>query len=210
MAEPQHVEEELLQRYFDGDLQGAPATSVSQHIDGCAECQKRHVALGELHKLIVMSAEHAGADIDFESVFAQIERGTRERPSPSLLERLSVWWRDLVEQRPEQLWAPALGAVMAAGLLVFVLRDNADKGAPELAGANPPAQAVPAASPAVPATPTPPAKLPALPPDALALANTEVEQVDFGGNAGTVYEIALAGGVSTPVVWINDNDDVLQ
>jgi hypothetical protein len=31
-------------------------------------------------------------------------------------------------------------------------------------------------------------------------------QVDFGSNTGTVFEIALADGASTPVVWINDEE----
>jgi anti-sigma factor RsiW len=199
-----HVEEELLQRYFDGDLQGAPAASVSQHIATCEDCKKRHVALGELHKLIAMTMEHAAHGIDFERAFAEIERGTRERPAPSLLERLSVWWRDLIEQRPEQLWAPAMGAALAAGLLVFVLRDAAPK--EEVAAAPaPPKPPVVVAAPSVPTTvqqaPSDPTSVPPAPPE---MANTEIEQVDFGSNAGTVYEIALAGGVSTPVVWIND------
>jgi anti-sigma factor RsiW len=195
-----HVEEELLQRYFDGDLRGVPAASVSQHIAACEDCQKRHLALGELHKLIVMSAEHAAVDVDFERAFANIERGTRERPAPGLIERLSVWWRDLIEQRPEQLWAPAFGAAMAALLLVFVLRDRGSDASQEVA-ASTPKQAAPIAQ-----APAPPAE--GLPAGALALANTEVVQVDFGSNAGTVYEIALAEGKSTPVVWIND--DVIQ
>ena len=190
-----HVEEELLQRYFDGDLKGSPAASVSQHIATCEDCQKRHLALGELHKLIMMSAEHAALDVDFERAFANIERGTRERPAPSLIERLSVWWRDLIEQRPEQVWAPAFGAAMAAVLLLYVLRDGASDASQEVAAATP-----------KPPAPTLPAE--GLPAGALALANTEVVQVDFGSNAGTVYEIALAEGVSTPVVWIND--DVIQ
>jgi anti-sigma factor RsiW len=192
-----HVEEELLQRYFDGDLQGAPAASVSQHIAGCDDCKKRHVALGELHKLIVMSAEHAALDVDFERAFANIERGTRERPPPSLIERLSVWWRDLIEQRPEQLWAPAFGAALAAGVLVFVLRDGGSGAGEEVAATTP-----------KPPAPIVVATAPTVPPEPVEFANTEVVQVDFGSNPGTVYEIALAGGVSTPVVWIND--DVIQ
>jgi hypothetical protein len=43
------------------------------------------------------------------------------------------------------------------------------------------------------------------PPPAPATGSSEIVQVDFGGNAGTVFEIALADGVSTPVVWINDD-----
>jgi anti-sigma factor RsiW len=192
-----HVEEELLQRYFDGDLQGAPAASVSQHISACDDCKKRHIALGELHKLIVMSAEHAALDVDFERAFANIERGTRERPPPSLIERLSVWWRDLIEQRPEQLWAPAFGAAIAAGLLVFVLRDGGSGAGEQVAATSP-----------KPPAPIVVVEAPTVPPEPVEFANTEVVQVDFGSNPGTVYEIALAGGVSTPVVWIND--DVIQ
>jgi hypothetical protein len=36
---------------------------------------------------------------------------------------------------------------------------------------------------------------------------SEVVDVDFGPNAGTVFDIALADGSSIPVVWINDDDD---
>ncbi|HKP61400.1 MAG TPA: zf-HC2 domain-containing protein [Polyangiales bacterium] len=40
-----------------------------------------------------------------------------------------------------------------------------------------------------------------------ALERSEITHVDFGGNAGTVFDIAFADGSSTPVVWINDDDD---
>jgi hypothetical protein len=39
------------------------------------------------------------------------------------------------------------------------------------------------------------------------LTRSEVVEIDFGNNAGTVFEIALSDGSSTPVVWINDDDD---
>jgi hypothetical protein len=54
------------------------------------------------------------------------------------------------------------------------------------------------------ATPAPTARTAPPPKPKVMLANSEVVQVDFGDNAGTVFEIALAEGVSTPVVWIND------
>jgi hypothetical protein len=37
-----------------------------------------------------------------------------------------------------------------------------------------------------------------------AAANSEVSQVDFGQNTGTVFEVPVDDDVSTPVVWIND------
>jgi len=198
-----HVEEDLLQRYFDGDLEAASAATVSSHIESCAQCQQRHLALNELHKLLVFAADQQAIDVDFERAFARIERGTREAPAPGIGERLRIWWRDLIEQRPERLWAPAVGAVMAGALLVFALRDPAPEGGAQRAAAPRPAPAT-----AVPAPPEQPVEGTTIPEDALALASSEVVQVDFGSNAGTVYEIALANGVSTPVVWIND--DVIQ
>jgi len=37
--------------------------------------------------------------------------------------------------------------------------------------------------------------------------HSEVVQVDFGYNAGTVFDISLSDGSSIPVVWIDDDDD---
>ena len=42
-----------------------------------------------------------------------------------------------------------------------------------------------------------------LPEGALAMASSEVVNVDFGDQTGTVFEVAVADGVSAPVVWIN-------
>jgi anti-sigma factor RsiW len=36
---------------------------------------------------------------------------------------------------------------------------------------------------------------------------SEIVEVDFGSNAGTVFDIPLSDGSSTPVVWIDDDDD---
>jgi hypothetical protein len=49
------------------------------------------------------------------------------------------------------------------------------------------------------------AKPPKLTPPEQEPPNSEISQVDFGNSNGTVFEIALADGVSTPVVWINDD-----
>jgi putative zinc finger protein len=183
----EHVEEELLQRYFDGGLEGAHAARVEQHLAGCASCSARHRALDKLRQGLRIAAEERARGVDFEALFANVERGVRERPDPGLAERFAVSWRDRLEQRSRQIWIPAAGAVAAAAALLLFLRgspahertisgpDEAIAGERGLAG-NP-------------------------------AANSEVEQVDFGANAGTVFEIALPEGISTPVVWINDDGE---
>ena len=38
-------------------------------------------------------------------------------------------------------------------------------------------------------------------------ARSEITHVDFGPNAGAIFDIAYDDGSSTPVVWIDDDDD---
>src|SRR5688572_15770614 len=129
--------------------------------------------------MVAFAAEDSARGVDFEALYGRIERGIREQRTPSLSERLSVWWRDLAEQKPGQVWVPAAAALAAAVVLVVVYR-----GEPERPTARRPA-------------PKPKVAV------AAAAINSEIVQVDFGSNAGTVFEIALADGQSTPVVWIN-------
>jgi anti-sigma factor RsiW len=188
-----HVEEELLQRHFDGDLGPAQAGPVDRHLAHCEECRGRRQALSRLHDLIGMAVDDAACDVDFEAAFGRIERGVREQPAPALLERVSVSVQDLREQRPARLWIPAAAAVLAAAAaLALVLRGPAAEQPAPGVGAEPQL-----------ASPQP---KPKTEPIAYAAVSSEIEQVDFGGKAGTVFEIALADGTSTPVVWINDDE----
>jgi hypothetical protein len=41
----------------------------------------------------------------------------------------------------------------------------------------------------------------------LEVSHSEITHVDFGPNAGAVFDIAYDDGSSTPVVWIDDDDD---
>lgn len=188
-----HIEEELLQRYFDGDLAPSPATAVERHLQQCAPCTQRHRALVALRRAIVHAAEDSARGVDFDAMFARVERGVREQPAPSLIERSSVWWRDRLEQRASTLWMPAAGALAAAAVLLLVVRgtllpsgDDAHIAAG--GGKHSSQSAAPSTAPE-------------------GVPGSEVVQVDFGTNAGTVFEIALDDGNSTPVVWINDGPE---
>lgn len=202
-----HVQEELLNRYFDGDLHGSQATDVEQHLGGCDACSARHRELSQLRKMIEATAEDAMRGVDFNAIYGEIERGIREpRSAPGVLERLSVWVRDLSEQRPARLWVPIAGGLAAAIVLGMLLR----RGGP--AEQLPQAENQVEGDPAAEVTEGSAREAAEAAPDQLreseaiaAVSSSEIVQVDFGSSAGTVYEISLANGVSTPVVWINDD-----
>jgi anti-sigma factor RsiW len=185
----EHVEEELLQRYFDGELAAPRAEEIARHLESCPRCAERRRSLAELHRAIAMAATERGQGLDSEALFARIEQGVRERPAPSAVERLSTRWRDFPEQRLRQIWVPAAGTLAAAAALLLFLRGTPQQ-VPE--GAEPSRQN---AGQDATATRT-------------SIPNSEVEQVDFGGKAGTVFEVAVAEGISTSVVWINDDGEL--
>jgi anti-sigma factor RsiW len=193
-----HLEEELLHRYFDGDLRGREASAVEQHLESCADCRAKEQALASLRGMIELAADDSARDVDFGALYSRIEQGIRAPQPAGLLERLAVWWRDLAEQKPAKLWVPA-GMLAAAALLIAILRGGDE---PERM------QASTRPSPELEAAEQEDLARRAQPPrekQMLATVSSEIEQVDFGDSAGTVFEIALADGVSTPVVWINDD-----
>lgn len=178
--------------HFDGELAPAEAASIERHLSACSACNERLGSMQRLREMITVSAEQVGSEVDFNAMFGRIDQATRVLPAPRLVERLSVWVREALEHNPAKVWAPAGVAFAAAAAAILALLggqpepDNAarkraregygPKEAPMMLAENETANA------------------------------SEVVQVDFGSNTGTVFEIALADGASTPVVWINDEE----
>jgi anti-sigma factor RsiW len=200
-------------RYFDGELPASEAATVRGHLTSCEHCTARHGALSSLRQMITVAAEQSSLDVDFDRAFLRIEREVRgqsreqargQSSEQGLLEQAFGWLKTTLQDRPERLWAPALGVAAAAALLLVLGRE--DRG-PEMAKSAQStvepaveATAVAGTSPVGTAGSEPTAGLPE---GALAMASSEVVQVDFGDQTGTVFEVAVADGVSTPVVWIN-------
>jgi anti-sigma factor RsiW len=193
----EHVQEEALNMHFDGELAPADAVSVQRHLATCDECKKRLGSLQRLREMITMSAEAIASEVDFDAMFGRVEQGTKAAPTPSLLDRLTLWVTESLEHNPMKVWAPVGGLALAAAVLIFTLARTSSTGVdaePEMAGKHGGLQ------PDVDRNNLP------KPPMAIASNASEVVQVDFGSNTGTVFEIALADGASTPVVWINDEE----
>lgn len=195
-----HVNDDLLQREYDGDLQGAELTQLQAHLATCHVCSARRAAFARLSKMVADAALAGASGLDSNALFARIERGiaadgvqakpsekTAEKPMAPVVQ-LSAW------RKLSTLTAAGAGLAVAAAVLLMVYKPGGGTDRPgEIAEGVEPSSAT--SAPANTGTPE------ALPP-----GHSEVVQVDFGNSTGTVFDIAMADGSSTPVVWINDDE----
>jgi anti-sigma factor RsiW len=178
----EHPSTERLQRSVDGDLPRGEADAVRTHVSGCAQCMRQLDALSRVGELMRVSAEHDAAQADFSGLFANIERAlSMDSEARAVVTPLRAATRPAPSSSLRRLYraAPALGAIaLAASALLMVYRTDQSGDLDET-----PYEAV------------------------ATTAHSEVVDVDFGPNAGTVFDISLSDGASIPVVWIDDDDD---
>lgn len=186
-----HPSQELLQRHHDGDLTAQEAAELRQHVGACQTCQAELASLQRLGGLLRMSAKAdllgygQAAEPDFTHMFAEIQKAVAAPEAG----------RDgnVVPLRPARKaggsrWlyrgAPALGAfALAAAALLMVYRSDT-------------------------MPPTEQAQVGEQTEEAVASVNrSEIVKVEFGANAGQVFDIPLSDGSKVPVVWIDDEDD---
>jgi anti-sigma factor RsiW len=192
----EHVQEDALNMHFDGELAPSEAASVERHLAACGECSKRLHSMQQLRQMIVMSSAQVASEVDFDAMFGRVEQGTKAAPVPGLFERFGLWVTESLQHNPMRVWAPAGGlALAAAAAVIFVLRPDAPS-AEEMAKRGVVAEERERRREKIMVAENDPT------PESNA---SEVVQVDFGSNTGTVFEIALADGASTPVVWINED-----
>ncbi|HEX7478198.1 MAG TPA: hypothetical protein VF331_10355 [Polyangiales bacterium] len=185
----EHLNDELLQRHFDGDLDRDAADAARAHLAACEPCEARRRGLERLHMLLGTANDEAQQEADFAGLYDRIERGitttNASATDPGAGEVVELATR----RRPRPVVAYVLtAAAAAAAVVIMVFRPGSNDGArrPEsVTGTDAQPQAT-----APQAAPGP--------------GRSEVVNVDFGTSTGTVFEISLADGTSTPVVWIND------
>ncbi|MFK8002651.1 MAG: hypothetical protein AB8H86_23905 [Polyangiales bacterium] len=177
-----YIDDDKLQRLFDGDLTEGEEKILRRDVAKSETEQARVAQLDRLGDLIRLSGEEVGADIDSSALFARIEAGVAADKSPRL---------ELIGNQPKRqrtVGVVAVGFAMAAAVaLVFYLMPGAD---PNIA-VNPMDDnrevLVENDLPMVEIHPP---------------AGSAVEQVDFGSNTGTVFEVEGAEGQPLAVVWI--------
>lgn len=189
--------DELLHRYFDGDLDQAEAQDFELELEGSAELREQLRSLGRLREAMLVSAEEGLLDMpDEDDLFASIEEtltGEKKLGRQSL-ELLDGGLGGGVRTSTP---APARGgirtfgialALAAAALLTVLALGDEDE---------------------VATTPEPTVEVD-VEEGAIALIEnspmgSEVVEVDFGANTGTVFNIEGSSGQPIAVVWISDD-----
>lgn len=201
-TQAQHVQDDLLQRYYDGEVEDRQASEVRTHVESCDHCTSRMASLTKLHGMMSAAADEFGDSVHSEALFARIEQGLRAAPAPGLGERLRLWWEDMLEPlQPRGMWVPAVAAVgIGVALFLVVARpgDSSEsnaRGGGEIAMPSPPAGSSPTAP--TPAPVEAPAQLAAMLP-------TVVLSVDAALNTATSFPVEVGEGSSTQVVWIEE------
>jgi anti-sigma factor RsiW len=196
-GEREHLSDELLHRHFDGDLESGEAARADAHLHACPQCAAKRAGLAKLSELVAMDPRASAQEVSFAGMFDRIERGIAAEKLESSRPRVLP----ITSRKRSFAASSALIAGFAAAAAVILMVYHPGEGGSH--GNSVPDGQVPG-GPSAPAQ-TAPATAPA-PVAAKAPSHSEVVQVDFGSNAGTVFDISLADGSSTPVIWINDDE----
>ena len=195
-----HIEDEILQQLHDGELDDGGGEEVRQHLEQCALCREKLGQLDRLHDLINLAAEDMSSRVDFDALYGRITEGvSRDRSEPPAPISLQGW-RERFKSSGAQVWMPmAAAAVVIIGIIAQFASSGGDQTDTQ-AGIKRREKVMLAKTPGKSGGHVPDME----PPKEEEPPNSEISQVDFGQSNGTVFEIALADGISTPVVWIND------
>ena len=192
--------DDMLQRYFDGDLSEAEAEVVRKTLEESATERARLRALERSRTLIRVAANESAKELDSEALFARVRAGVSDASVAQATGSVRSL-EDASQRKRKSAWIPvaAVLAIAAAVLLAIVVRNKTPEPTAQEVDRHPPAEAV--ARTASPNTPAP--------------HGSSVVEVDFGSNTGTVFEVEGATGEPLAVVWINDegidpNGQVLQ
>jgi anti-sigma factor RsiW len=179
MAQP--IDDDTLQRLYDGDLSPLEARSVEARVATDPAAQRRLDELRWLGAALRETADELGAEAPSDAMFAAIQARIATPEKAALGERLRVLSSEWLTHRRGRLIPAVATAAVAAAALIAVLKP-----------VSPPAES-------------------ALRPDGQPGAvyafakGSQVENVDFGTSTGTVFEVDNEG-VAAAVVWISDDE----
>jgi anti-sigma factor RsiW len=179
------VDDDLLQRFHDGDTTDAESGDVRKKLTESAEDRR---ALQRLEKLSALFAEVAKEDVDaasaeLEGLYARVRDKTSAAPKSNV-----------VEMKPRKLariYAPVAALAAAAALLIAYVSMpgvwGTSQGDGDHTTANDQHVNVHVVQPP--------------------LVGSRVVEEDFGDGAGTVFSVSGENGAQVAVVWISDDDE---
>lgn len=185
MSTPE-LRDDTLQQYFDGELSPAEADEVRAALEKNADARARLAELGRLSNLVRLAAEDLGSGVDANDLFARVQRGIESTHGLRVVagggrrHGLEGW----------RIAVPIVGLAAAAAILFALFRPT-DEAAPVVEVEDVDIVEVDEPSMLIVEAPQ----------------GTEVEEVDFGNNTGTIFAVEGDAGEPIAVVWINDDDD---
>ncbi|MAQ14545.1 MAG: hypothetical protein CMN30_09750 [Sandaracinus sp.] len=186
MSSQQPIDDDKLQRFYDGDLTEGEAKVVGRDVDASAEEQERVAQMSRLGDILRASAEVESEGIDADALFLRIERGIEKEPVP----RLQVIQGQKKKQRTGAVIAAAV-AIAAAVTVAFLFRQPVDPNTAQ--SVHPDEGRLRTAQADI----EDPMHVQIHPP-----GGSSVERVEFGANTGTVFEVQGEQGQPLAVVWI--------
>lgn len=118
--EESHPSRELIERYHDGELEGAARVDVSRHLESCSECAVRLEESAVIGEALRSGIDHAVGSEDLDRLWgvivSSIEPGRGESDGPGLFDR----FRELL-MPGGRLLRPALAVAAAVILSVAIL-----------------------------------------------------------------------------------------
>jgi len=186
---PTPIDDDTLQRFYDGDLSPLEEHGVQARIEADPAAQQRLAELGRLTELIREGAEELGESVRSSTLFAAIEARLAEPDQVGFGARLRVIGGEWLEHRRASLLPLLAATAVAAVTLMVVIKPSSEL--PELGGT---------------AAPSPQEAAQGAPIQVAEVHGSSIENVDFGASTGTVFEIDNEG-VAVAVVWITDDDE---
>jgi anti-sigma factor RsiW len=185
------LDDDTLQRYYDGELSPVEERAVRARVESDASAQARLAELEKLSALLRTAADEMGAGLDSNALFAGIQADLKKDAQLGAGAKLRVIREEWSEHRRGAVIGLAFAGAVAAAALLAVLTPGPGP-SDELARSASRPEKTRLAEVTPPAQPRP--------------SGSSVENVDFGENTGTVFEIE-SEGVKTAVVWIAEEDE---
>jgi anti-sigma factor RsiW len=108
---------QLLEKYFDGEVDKRERTLIEKHLEECPACQEALKSLEGLRNLISPPTAESVPEEDSLRLWQNIRREIRLSDKPTWTESLWSWLR-IFSPSQKRVWMPAAAAV--ALLLIFV------------------------------------------------------------------------------------------
>jgi hypothetical protein len=192
--------DDKLQQYFDGELPEEEMSEVRAILEESDEAQARLDALSRLHEFVNLAADADAEGLDGDAMFETISVGMKTGQSLYLIKGGEVESRKPPKAaEPWRFVVPAVAVAIAAAVLFAIIGpgqgnddDNVAEEQTEEVEEGPTVIIEEEHSePMVHVEPP---------------HGTEVVEVDFGDNTGTVFAVEGEVGEPIAVVWISDEE----